>query len=382
MTSNFDPTVVNPVSASAQASYAQILATNPTNVGVQQLAQLVPASSFKVMGAQLFAGVNGQSREVYHADWKQFQPRVGFAYRLGANTVVRGGFGRFVQPTYDAGGQNGFSTTTPLTATTNNYLTPYDSLANPFQNGIQNPTGASLGPLTNLGQAVNWLNQDPGRPYSWEYSLHLQRQVKSWLFEAGYTHNQTSHLPQGLNQNLPAFELHQQLLAPQFTATGAPVATLAWNQLVPNPFFGLAGVSGSIATSKTIAMNQLLNPVTILGGITENNNPIAKNQYDALLTKVERRFSKGVHLVAAVPGEFVHRAPAVGRDQSRVGQRGPAVPSLGGAGVGDPGGAGEAGRSQHAEGATGDRWRLGTLGCPDPSVRIACAVQYGFVLQR
>ena len=63
MTSNFDPTVVNPVSASAQAAYAQILATNPTNVGVQQLAQLVPASSFRVLGAQLFAGVNGQSRE-------------------------------------------------------------------------------------------------------------------------------------------------------------------------------------------------------------------------------------------------------------------------------------------------------------------------------
>src|SRR5437764_6217641 len=165
MTSNFDPAVVNPVSAAAQAAYAQILAANPTNPGVQALAPLLPASAFKVLGAQLFAGVGGQSRTVYHADWREFQPRIGFAWRLGANTVLRGGFGRFVQPTFDTGGQNGFSVTTPLTATTNNYLTPFDTLANPFQNGILAPTGSSLGPLTNLGPGVNWLNRDPGRPY-------------------------------------------------------------------------------------------------------------------------------------------------------------------------------------------------------------------------
>ena len=46
----------------------------------------------------------------------------------------------------------------------------------------------------------------------------------------------------------------QQLLAPQFTSTGAPAATLAWNQLAPNPFFGLPGVTGSVSTSKTIAI--------------------------------------------------------------------------------------------------------------------------------
>jgi hypothetical protein len=299
MTSNFDPTAVNPISAAAQAAYAQILATNPTNVGVQELAQLLPASAFKVLGAQLFAGANGHARTVYNADWKEFQPRVGFAYRLAPDTVVRGGFGRFVQATYDTGGQNGFSVTTPLTATTDNYLTPYDTLANPFRNGIQSPTGSSLGPLTNLGQAVNWLNQNPLRPYSWEYSLHVQHQFKSWLFEVGYTHNKTYDFPQSLNENLPSFQLHQQLLAPQFTATGAPVATLLWNQLVPNPFYGLAGVTGSMSTSKTIAMNQLLNPVTILGGITESNNPMAKNQYDALLTKVEHRFSRGIGIIAS-----------------------------------------------------------------------------------
>ena len=77
------------------------------------------------------------------------------------------------------------------------------------------------------------------------------------------------------------------------------MATLPWNQLVPNPFFGLAGVTGSVSTSKTIAMNHLLNPITILGAVTESNNPRATNQYDALLGKVERRFSRGFSILGA-----------------------------------------------------------------------------------
>ena len=47
----------------------------------------------RVLGAQLFAGVNGQSRNVYAPDWKEFQPRAGFAYHLAPHTVIRGGFG-------------------------------------------------------------------------------------------------------------------------------------------------------------------------------------------------------------------------------------------------------------------------------------------------
>ena len=46
MTTNFDPTVLSPISATVQANYAQILASNPNNVGVQTLAQILPASAF------------------------------------------------------------------------------------------------------------------------------------------------------------------------------------------------------------------------------------------------------------------------------------------------------------------------------------------------
>ncbi len=60
---------------------------------------------------------------------------------------------------------------------------------------------------------------------------------------------------------------------PTFSSTGKPPGTLPWNVTVPNPFYQLNGVSpsASIYTSKTIAVNQLLNPIPGLGGVNENN---------------------------------------------------------------------------------------------------------------
>jgi hypothetical protein len=297
LTPNYDPNVINPISGPAQAAYASILAANASDPVYQQLAQLLPASAFQVKGAQAFAGLNGQTRGVFNPDYKQFQPRLGFAYRLGPNTVLRGGVGRFDQASFETPGQNGFSRTTTFIATQDNFVTPYDTLANPFRGGILTPTGSSLGPLTNLGQGVNWLNQNPSRMYSWEYSFHLQHQINGWLFEAGYTHNQTYNIWWGLNQNLPNFATWQKLLAPAFDATGRPLDQLIWNQQVKNPFYQLPNVTGSIGSSQTVAFNQLLNPIPLLGGITENDNPWGSNRFDALVAKIEHRFTKGFSII-------------------------------------------------------------------------------------
>lgn len=301
VTSLYDPTAVNPISPAAQAAYAAILADpkQDTNLGVQALRQVLPASQFKVLGAQLFNGVNGTMRGIQNIELGSVQPRIGFAYKLGPNTVIRGGFGRFMQASFNTPGANGFSRSTALNTTNDNYRTYNDTLDNPYQGGILAPTGASLGPLTNLGQGVTWSNPDPGRFNSWEYSLHLQHQLKQWLFELGYTHNKTYDITQDLNQNMPSFQLWQKYLSPalNFDANGRPFDTLIWNTPVPNPFKGLPNVTGNIATASTVNMNQLLNPVAILGGITENNNPWGSNQYDAMLFKIEHRFSKGFAVI-------------------------------------------------------------------------------------
>ena len=299
LTAHFDPGVLNPISSTVQANYSQILTSNPVNPGVQELNQILPASAFKVPGAQLFAGVDGQSRAFSNTDLHEWGPRIGAAYRLARNTVIRGGVGRFTQATYEKGGQNGFSRSTTLIATQDNFFTPYDTLANPFHSGILAPTGSSLGALTNLGQGVDWYNQDANRAYSWEYSAHLQQQVKNWLIEVGYSHNKTYGIYQDRNGNLPSFSLWQQLRAPQFDANGRPLDQLLWDVLVPNPFNKVAGISGSIGSSAQVALNQLLNPVPLLGTMTRHDNPLGKNQYDALLAKAEHRFSHGFSLLYA-----------------------------------------------------------------------------------
>ena len=298
LTDRFDPTVTNPISDSAQASYAGIMAHNPSNAGVQILDTLLPASAFKVMGAQLFAGVGGTPRAAVDPDYHEWQPRAGFAYRLAPNAVLRGGFGRFTQASFVTGGQNGFSRTTALITSQDNNLTPYDTLSNPFHSGILQPTGSSLGPLTNLGQGVDWDDPNLNRMYSWEYSLHLQQQYGSWLFEIGYSHNKTYDIPWTWNRNEPSFALWKQLQQPVFDANGRPGDILPWNTLLPNPFYQLPNVTGTIASSKNVTVNQLLNPIPLLGAINQDR-PTGKNGYDALQTKVERRYSSGLSLIAA-----------------------------------------------------------------------------------
>lgn len=298
LTDRFDPTVKNPISDSAQAAYAEILANSQSNSGVRQLMELLPASAFRVMGAQLFAGVNGTPRTPIDADYHEFQPRVGFAFKLAPNSVIRGGFGRFTQATFVTGGQNGFSRTTSFIATQDNYLTPYDTLENPFHSGVLAPTGSSLGPLTNLGQDVDWDDPHLNRPYSWEYSLHLQQQYGQWLFEIGYSHNKTYDIPWTWNRNEPSFALWKQLQQPVFDSNGRPGDILPWNTIVPNPFYQLPGVTGSIAGTKTTTVNHLLNPIPLLGSINQDR-PTGKNQYDALQTKIERRYHNGLSLITA-----------------------------------------------------------------------------------
>ncbi len=297
----YDPNTPNPISGSAQAAYASILANpaNASNAGVQLLQQLLPSSQFQVNGIVQFAGVNGVPRTTYNTDLHEWQPRVGFAYNLGHNTVVRGGFGRFTQADYNTGAQFGYSRSTSLTATTDNYLTSFDTMAHPFQNGILAPTGSSLGALTNLGSSWTWDNPDLNRFYSWEYSLHVQHEWNGWLFELGYSHNKTYDISWGWNENEPSFANWQKYNTPTFVA-GRPVDTLNWNLQVPNPFYHLAGVSASnsIYTNTTIALNQLLNPNPLFGGITENN-PTGQNRFDAGLGKIERRFKKGFSIIAS-----------------------------------------------------------------------------------
>jgi outer membrane receptor protein involved in Fe transport len=307
MTSDFDPTVKNPLSDTVQARYRDILEnqvlTNPARYPYgEQVARLVPWQSFVLYGAQLYNGSNGQPRAVTRGDFHEWQPRLGFAYRLADKTVIRGGFGRFTASSGIKGGQRGYSRSTPLVTSYDDGLhyNPDFTLADPFPQGILPRVGASLGPLLDIGQGVSWTNQRPGRPYSWEYSLHLQQEYRGWLFEVGYSHNKTYNILWGLQQNDITFDQWKELRVPRFDRNGKPLGKpYLLDERVPNPFYGLPEVWGGRAYNQFISIHDLMRPLKMLGSQGRGDNPWGKNQYDAMQVKIQRRFKEGFSLLVA-----------------------------------------------------------------------------------
>ena len=133
-------------------------------------------------GGLQFAGVGGNRRVATTADRKTFQPRFGFAYRLGEKTVLRGGYGMFYAnwPTTEYTQTQGFSTSTALVSSLDGSRTPAaNALADPFPGGVQRPVGSSLGLNTFAGQNFSWWNPDAKLPRVHQFSLGVQRRVTS-----------------------------------------------------------------------------------------------------------------------------------------------------------------------------------------------------------
>jgi hypothetical protein len=289
--------------AVAQTGYASLLAgSGASNTGVALLQQLRPsASTFNVEGGILYAGLNGTSRDALNPRYKYFQPRLGFAYQLRNNMVIRGGLGRFVQATFtSAGSQEGYTASTPFQPTTNNYLTAAATFDNPYPNGATvKVTGNSLGTLTNVGSHTSYTDPNIGRPYADEASLYLQQQVKDYLFEIGGTLNLTHGLGMGFQHNIPTGAVYTQTFTPTFDATGRPVDTLAGNMQVPNPFKGAPYITNGTQNNSTIGAYQLLRPQDPLTGLLTLTQGKGRTNYYAMNTKIERRFKDGFSLLQA-----------------------------------------------------------------------------------
>lgn len=239
-------------------------------------------------GAIGFVGVNGAPRGQSDPNYKNFQPRFGFAYTAWKHTTLRGGYGITYLPQGTArnccgGGQDGFTTTTTMTTSLDG-LTPADLLRNPFPNGFIQPPGNSLGAMTLLGQGISGFVRNVPNGYSQQFNLNLQREVGNLLLEAAYVGSRGVNIP-------VQYALNQ--LPDLYLAEGPALL-----QQVPNPFFGLVTGGGPNA-GRTIARGRLLRPYPQYDGIGYPNLAGGSSTYHSLQLRVQKRFSNGVSLLGA-----------------------------------------------------------------------------------
>ena len=237
-------------------------------------------------GGLLYAGTSGESRLAFNRDFWRPQPRAGFAYRVGQNWVLRGGYGVFFLGQYEEGPGNGFSRPTPLISSNDGGLTPRVTLSNPFPEPLLHPVGSSLGLATDLGLGINAQYLDRKHPYSQQWSFGLQRSLPGgWTIDSSYSGNSTRRLPVTAAVNsIPADMLGR--------------ASNFYTERVSNPMAGLLPNNAS-KNGSTIPRQELLLPFPHFANFNLTSLSIGRQDYHGWQNRFTRRFSHGLTFQAA-----------------------------------------------------------------------------------
>lgn len=275
----FDPAATLPVAAQAQANYAAIAGQVPER----------PALAIR--GGLTFANVNGEPRGLYSRDANNLMPRIGVAYSLNANTVLRAGYGVFFGSMGVRRGdvyQTGFSHTTPLVATVDNGLTHASTLDNPFPNGVLNPPGASLGPMTGVGDQISYFNTGFVAPFMQRWQFSVQPRLPGEVaLELAYVGNHGSKLETARNPNgIPLGYLSRLPTRDQDRID------YLGRQELANPFFGVIPATSPLGSSRLTSRAALLTAYPQFTRIETTSNE-GCSWYHSFQVKADRRFSAG-----------------------------------------------------------------------------------------
>jgi len=213
-------------------------------------------------------------------DRNNFGPRLGFAYQLDSNTVIRGGagiyYGMSVATNFQYPG-TAFRKSATMFFTLDNFATRSATLADPFPNGLTGPQGTQYGKLAEWGYAngndVGTTEAQNADIYQW--NLGMQRLLPSQIvIGLDYSANRSTHLPWGgysstrnrdfISSHLLANISAQQPASDPTCDSDSCVSNYLENP-VANPFCSLFGGTGCLYNAGPQIFNE---PDSRYGGTT------------------------------------------------------------------------------------------------------------------
>ena len=259
----------------------------------------------QAVGMPLFGGFDFASpseRGPTNLYKKQFGPRFGFAYQLFHNTVIRSGYGLFWIPASmsEVTGDTrapAWDHNTPMVSTLDNGITPYNTLDNPYPQGIQPPPGNLLGLNSLIGQdaATNQRSDHTGYMQQWNFDIQ-QTVWKEGIAEATYSGSAGVGLPAGWSTQI-------NQVPDKYLSLGS-----ALNAQVPNPFASVVA-SGLITAQQpipstsplaqpTVLASQLLRPWPQYTTLFGEGNNTGHSSYHGLQLQFRQGFAGGLVTLA------------------------------------------------------------------------------------
>lgn len=291
MNGPYDPNAASPVKVAADVISALQVAGVPAN----QIANLQ-----NLKGGVTFMGVGSLGRTSNPMP-KNIGPRVGVAYQINEKLVLRTGVGLYYSnPPNDPQKTSGFSTSTNVNNSEDSGRTFLPNLlTNPFPNGISQPTGASAGAATFLGQNPTWWDPKFVTPkvYSFSFGFQYQTSQNSTL-EVTYVGSRSVDLHMASDYNLmdPAFEKQCNLYR-----GGNPAYC---QQTVRNPFQGNPLFIGQgFYTGATISRSDLARQFPQFNGaMSRSGQNGAWMNYNSVQVNYNLRLRGGISLLTNYTG--------------------------------------------------------------------------------
>ena len=248
-------------------------------------------------GALAFAGEGPGRigrRRISDTYWRNFAPKLGFAYAPNPRTVVRAGFGISFSQNSGLGSARFPSTlgfnlgsfeTGAQVRTLDGGVTPAFLLDNGYPQNFGLPP--KIDPSFANGQNITWTPRDGFRPpYLASWSLSVQRELRrNMVVDVAYVGNKGTRLFSYLdrpNQLDPRFYSLGNLLTQNINSPEAATAGIR------PPFPGFKG---------TVA--QALRPFPQYRDIIKQIEPDGNSTYHALQTKLEKRYSDNLNFLVS-----------------------------------------------------------------------------------